>query len=571
MTSATPQKPDLMRTFFVAAHALLTQRTGSSYGSKAPVAAAESLQTLEVLESWAMNMGGFNPMAPVNAAGFPMIQALLRSDKVLPLEWLTNWTDRHGSQTVFGGVGDTDQMLSFWMENRVMPDVLKSSSLNVEELGVASWLVHNAPEHHWNARQAGCWLDALRAMTNQNYAKTVTALIEELEARGASPGADATRPASRWAVRDNLRKEEDQKIDGSLLVACSSGAMRTLDQLWSLRGVTDLSSREVSLAKLPALPHGRRDELVRKWILEPDLNIEETRSRLWAGIHLKEEIFYAFRERSAWHSDRNDDATVRRCDRAITQRDPYGRSLLANLTISQTPELRRLGQALVNGELAKPEDLYDAQGRGLIQQCLHAQSTNLSGDPFSSPSSPQAKDRTPEVVAAWIGPEETHQEWSDVLIDMLLPGNRYSDSSMPKFAVEILPQGDPRAKLEQALVFARFNSEITSACNAGIYDRTGSRNNHSIPNQRFMESVTNLSKLLKSGPLLLDIGQEEWRQWGLLGRDKVLVAGHKPAWLNDGNITALRELDALVISRALECDMLRLTDVAPSRRASPRL
>lgn len=549
-----------MRDFYATAHALLLQNEKLRGLNKHSISQDENLLLFESVEQWCSHAHGFDPLAAVDGTALPVMQALLRADAVVPVSWLQGWIERHGLNSMFEGPGPTP--LSYWMEDRLLKGLSSSPSKSVYE--VAHWLIKNSPDHHWSEETGGLWVDLLKAAKSSDQNES---LIEAITDRGIKV-ADPKRCQDRWLGSDEIaRMRRQAQTDPDLLtqpILAPSGRTMSLADYFDIQS-QDYHSK--STQDLPTLPHGRRAELVNKWILDDEIDLDTARSRLWSTVKYKEEVPGMLRERWVLAIKKGETDVAERCQAIFSAKDKQGRSLSAMAILGGDP---RFHDCLKQWGVAEDFDLYGEDGAGLMEQCapslIGAGSYN-SGFYFSS---------THPLDGLAIGPPERIHIWLDPLIDKILPSNslhHHGCHGVPHRAREIadaMPEGLDRDRLNQAVGISCFNAMLVQCVDVssdyGLSDKNkeAKKRNRQEAINRLSVEVAQLRDVLRDNPLLISVGQEEWRQWDTVYKRSSLLKGSELGSSKE----LMSEVATLMAARTQQYDLAHST--APSANRPSR-
>lgn len=556
MNSSSPG----MRDFFATAHALNLQnvkiKTSRFQSKKHPVSREENLELFETLEQMIRHSGDFNANAVVDDSGLPFMQALLRAENPLPISWVKGWIDRAGMDSFFEGVPEDQKPINYWFEKRMLH--LSNTIAGhppYDDVPMATWLVINSPD--WYPEKAAEWLEKLKAID----AKEITRfepLIAAIEERGVSL-KDPYRIPERFMTYAQLEKNitslsESGGLD--VLVSCPSGAQRTLGQFLALQGyaparkIVDLNIAEDELIPLP---HGRRDELARKWVMSDDLSIDEARARFWAVILDKPEAVGVLIA-DYWGS-----SNKKRFEEIVTSRDSHGRSLSAFL---RNHEKENLLKQLTEYGLANKEDFYAENGAGIIEQCL-ASALGLGYKYVFSYDSARALNEVD------LGPVERYSLWSDYMVDQMVFSGPTSSRRSLENLIDAMKESPEKQKMEEARCIQLFNRLVNIKPHNG-YPDSKETGRLADEGRRILLDLNPKMEVLKQRPILLDIGVVDWRQWeASIGMEGLLNS--KPLWMREDVYKKIVEFREIISIRVLERDLSRPQVHNQSQRKGMRL
>lgn len=447
--------------------------------------------------------GGFDPLTPL-ASGLPLGQALLSLDVVHFNEPLMDeWISRYGQASVFSSASPSPAEV-------LVQNLLKSLDSNLDASAgrtakVLKWVFEHGPASQVPTQLLPDLVSRLEAKRALGKTSAAENEVREKALELAGTGIDLSRPPSRWTL-DGLTPDALTHT-----VLCPSGRMRTLGELKELARSYP-TDRESGQSRLPDPPHGRRLDLARYFVLDPNIDLEKARARLWSATKKNPSAAWTLLE---WMEDppKHSPDCAQRIKDIIQAKDAHGRSYLGFLAA-----IGRLGDGddehlaryLIDPSrnLLSASDISGPQGQGLVEQALVGVRLNEGGDAFDGYLS--VKDWVLERFGkeAYLGHESRVEALIDDLVDGLFPQSH--GNSMVN-AVSELTQSP---KLTQALLWSRFNQQLASPpqMSSGLPERRR-KEIDSASAQRLGSVVSALVESMTNHPGVLAIGKPEWSQW----------------------------------------------------------
>lgn len=479
---------------------------------------------------------------PVGPHGLPFVHALLAHEPPVPVSWIEAWATWFGPHSVVWEAPHGPAWA--WIEQTAIQPFETGKEVPTDVLQVATWLARNLTFGTAPARISR-WVNAIAGREAAHAGALTEALRSHLLPEQAP---DPQRCAERW-----LPASDNASVPTDRLVRCVSGRVRPLSYLLAYRNPS--TAHDPLDPALPALPHQRRDELIQHWILDPTVSTDVARSRLWAGLRAKPEIWEALQGRKRHLLKRNDAEAVARIDAVLAARDSKGRSLCGSLQVYSRSDARSLGNDLMGDD---PSIAWDTEGRGLMAQVLAGSPDGPWGRHSRLPRPRLSQPLGKSEANAWLGDPKHIGEWVDHVLDRSFPGN-FSGMALLEVGISLLEEGNERDRLVQALMLSNVLYGIRTLRATKVGDGNYTRNIHYVS-----QAGLTLIEHLRDTPLCLDVGCEEWQQWRLHGLTALLHERQQ-----DHPIQTLEDLDKLVQQRASEWDMQRqLTNdsLTPSRR-----
>lgn len=507
--------------------------------------------------------------------GMPIGELLLMRDvKRFNPKFMQQWIDRFGLDSVFPPEAG-DRLTALWID-KVRKSLASSSRYtSPDQSGFLAWLLERAPE-------SAVPLDPLPALADQLEKQRedtgldpgFQALLDQVSRR-AAVHIDPVRPPLRW-LPSSVLLAQSQSIDLSMPVVCPSGLTRTLGDLARLRATPShhsdyhtrpgsakagLQEKDTSPSRLPKLPHGRKIELARDWVLHPDIDIDTSRARLWACIEGKQE---SVEQLLQWLSvpPRTHPGFPDRIEQIFRARDAFGRGIMAWMACSYKKETQYLESRIASKFKLGPEQVFSTDGAGLVEQLLIGQRNGFADDAFHGRN---ASDHARETLDSEIiaGPAHRRGQIIADLVDLLLPFGVQSTLA----ATMIQATNDPT--LSAAHAWSSFFGCIRhpppnpSSRNSfrAYYSQTGHQ-----PSASLAKSLDRIEEVMSVAPGALALGAIEWRQWGPLFLEK---CDHYE--VHDGFRKILKNRLPTLERLMAVSDLHQTVPQAAPNRASPRL
>lgn len=478
-----------------------------------------SLQSSRQALSWARQAMGddFDPHRPLTA-GAPIGEMLLkRSTKHFNPRFMEEWIDQFGITSIFPEAAGT-RLVSHWIAT-----IRKSLSSTYHgsaesDAPLLAWLLERAPASAVPLDPLPAIADQLEKQRTSSGLKPAFQVLLDNVLRHAASQVDSARPPLRWLPSSVLLV---QPIDLSVPVVCPSGTVRTLKDLALLREAPNHSpsayrgapaSSDDSPSTIPQLPHGRKMELARDWMLDPDITIDTARSRLWACIEEKPE---AIDQLMLWmkSAPRGHPEFPARIEEILRTRDTFGRGVMAWLACSNAETSARLMQHLGDLIGETTHDVLAADGAGLVEQLLTGRRLGFASDAFHGRD--VSKWGKLHLDAALIaGPFDRRDRIIADLIDVAIPFGIHQS------LMDTMSHAAPDPRLEVAHAWSKLfealrHPPIEHSGLPGSGRGGRSRGNAYASNQRdrLVASIDRVLEAMTQYPGVLAIGTVEWRQW----------------------------------------------------------
>lgn len=487
--------------------------------------------------------GLYDPAAPVGESGLPLLQALIDNKNVT---WSPGWMDTltHGGAVMEAG-GAT--LLQAWMDKRVVAHARQRYNHAAVNALTTKWLIEKTPEALWDPKKAGEWITALTGIEDPH----LQIVSSDVRKRGCVESLPPEKTPARWSK--SVTEVELAQLDPGAPVLLPSGTVRTLDEMWTLRGMTPHGRRlpvPTSL-KLENLPHKRRDDLALR-ALEPSLTIDEGRRRLWSAIREKSEVLDAFMQKGIFGKTEGIQARARQI---LDARDEEGRGIEVFLLGTLRADSYEMTTRLPS-KMEREFSYRDPKGRGIIEQVLDSAErrswdTMMGRYNFGNLEQSVASERLTREDILGASPEQQARA-VNLLIDMQLPGGDMRDAVG---LVNLVATDDEKARLRQAMLLSLAIKQTKEVFrDEGSSSSTASRTSAGAK-VKFHEKVIQSWRAALTDPIVLALDTTDWQQW----KDLVFrpIMGDKPHWLDEELLTQFEETIALGDSRFAMADLDR--------------